>query len=171
MEKTDNELIAELGYKILRDGSILGIRGNPIAFTVKNGYSQMNITLNGKTKSFLVHRLVALEYCLNPSNKKEVNHINGIKTDNRVENLEWVTRSENIKHGISTGLIKKSMVYRLGKKHWKSIPVLQYKDDSLITKFESSGDASRKTGFHRVSIQDACTGKLKTYKGFTWKYQ
>lgn len=73
--------------------------------THKNGYDQVMLANNG-LKLFLVHRLVANAFIENPSNKDEVNHINGIKTDNRAVNLEWCTRKENEIHAHNTGLKK-----------------------------------------------------------------
>ena len=71
----------------------------------KDGYNKVGLFKNGNRNFYRVHRLVAECYLSNPNNHQQVNHINGIKTDNRVENLEWVSQSENIVHGYKNKLI------------------------------------------------------------------
>lgn len=71
-----------------------------------DGYLRVAVWIDNKAKDFAIHRLVALAFIPNSEGKREVNHINGIKTDNRVENLEWATHTENIKHAIDLRLFK-----------------------------------------------------------------
>ena len=68
------------------------------------GYYRVRLKINGKTIPCSIHRLVALAFIPNPDNKPQVNHINGDKTDNSVENLEWMTNSENQLHSYQNGL-------------------------------------------------------------------
>ena len=70
----------------------------------KYGYVKRVLSKNGKNNHFTEHRLVAIAFIDNPNNKPAVNHINGIKTDNRVKNLEWCTNKENKEHAVITGI-------------------------------------------------------------------
>jgi hypothetical protein len=64
----------------------------------RGGYRSVNLSIDGVIKGYRVHRLVAMVYIENPLSKKFVNHLNGVKHDNRVENLEWCTNQENTLH-------------------------------------------------------------------------
>jgi len=72
----------------------------------KKGYLQLSIKLNNKRIHTSAHRLVALAFIENPNNYPQVNHINTIKTDNRVENLEWCTNKQNNSHAIENNLMR-----------------------------------------------------------------
>lgn len=95
-------------YKVSNQGNILIVKKkrNQNLLKAKNGYLLVDLYKNGLKKRISSHRLVALHFLTNTENKPQVNHINGIKEDNRVENLEWVTASENQIHSINNGLKK-----------------------------------------------------------------
>lgn len=114
-------LVSNLGNVRSTDWVTFGIdgvrqcfRGRPMRPTWSGSYLQIGLQVNGKQKLFSVHRLVASAFIPNPDNKPVVNHISGVREDNRVENLEWATRSENSTHAIATGLVKLSR----GKAHY-----------------------------------------------------
>lgn len=72
---------------------------------MKNGYYKINASINGVNKTIKIHRAVAESFIPNPFNKPQINHIDGNKENNNIENLEWVTQTENIKHAYKNDLI------------------------------------------------------------------
>lgn len=89
-------------YSILLKGGTVKVQKS-----IGYGYLSVELRENGRRKTWFLHRILALTFIDNPENKRCVNHKNGIKTDNRIENLEWATHSENFQHAVNTGLIKK----------------------------------------------------------------
>ena len=145
-----------------------GLDKNPHILTPKvdkDGYFEFNLRKNKTSKYFRCHRLVAQAFIDNAENEPQVNHINGIKTDNRVENLEWVSVIENIHHAFATGLRVKTPLNNL-----KSIKVAQYTlDGKLVKIYPSMREVERQTGFKHTCICNATKSKTHVSHGFIWK--
>lgn len=157
-------------YSIDKNGNVRSYKNNKIKVLNKSlsrGYVLVHLRNKGKIKTTSVHRLVAQAFIPNTSNKPEINHKNGIKTDNRVENLEWCTRSENELHAYRIGLAStKSIIEKRGKK----VVQLDKKTNKILQKYNSISEAERKTNIHFQSISKNCQGKLKSAGGYIWKY-
>lgn len=116
------------GFKATRDGQIIGKRGKPLIGCVgRCGYKEVLLSENGKTKRYLVHRLILSTFEPIENEKNfDVNHKDGNKLNNNISNLEWCTRSENIKHSYRNGL-QKNVSNQYG-----SFRVLSERDLSII---------------------------------------
>lgn len=86
------------------NGQILTHRGRGLTNGTVSADGYLTVGINGK--QYRVHRLIAQTFIPNPENKPSVNHIDGVKSNNRVDNLEWATNSENMKHAYATGLME-----------------------------------------------------------------
>lgn len=129
----------------------------------KGGYLQVSIKFDGeeKFKNQYIHRLVAEAFIENKNNKKEVNHKDGNKLNNNLNNLKWVTSSENQKHRHSIG-INKTSNRRIGKFDLNGHLIKEY--NSIIEAAEEENNGIR------VSIDNVLRGKRFTLKGYVWKY-
>ena len=127
---------------------------------------------DGKTRFIPVHRLVAIAFVPNPLSKPQVNHIDGNKQNNNVENLEWVTNQENQIHAVKNGLNDHSK-YESGRpKH----PVLQINKDTdeIIAEYESITEAAKAVGCKTSSNIGGCCRNVygrKTMCGYKWKFK
>ena len=133
----------------------------------KNGYKKVELTKNGFSKRYYVHRLVAEAFIPNPDNLPEVNHKDEVASNNHVDNLEWCTHRYNSNYGTRAVRIKDKM-----KQIGRSKPVLMYsKDGILIKRFDSIREASTTLNIHCGSIVECCQGKIrKSAGGYVWKY-
>lgn len=138
-----------------------------------NGYETITLTKNGKQKQYLVHRIVAETFLYKENGKTEVNHINGNKKDNRLNNLEWVTKGENLKHAYNHSLRKAQATGLYGSNNKKAIAIIM-KDkntNKTIKEFGSLIDAAKYLGKKKSSlIVNCCKGKVKTAYGYKWEY-
>jgi len=139
--------------------------------TKPNGYKIIGLCKDNKVKMHHVHRLVATAFIPNPLNKRTVNHIDGVRSNNHYLNLEWNTYSENHKHSYS----------KLGRKPSKgmtgiygkgAIPIYQIDRETkeIVKRWDSAAEAERQTGFHHSHIAKVCLGKHKQCYGYIWQY-
>ena len=125
------------------------------------------VTLVNKTtrkrRNYAIHRLLAEAFIPNPLNKPMVNHIDGDKANNNLENLEWVTAKENSDHAIKLGLTTFGKVEK---------PIVQLSlDGEVINSFKSARDAYKVTGVRFQNISKVLRGHRNTAGGFQWKYK
>lgn len=147
-------------------------------YKVSKGYYATGLSKNGKTKLGLIHRLVAQAFIPNPENKPQVNHINGVKTDNRIENLEWCTSRENTIHAFNNKLkiINKGkdnpMYGRYGKNANRSIKVNQYDlTGNFIKCYDSIREAAKENNINESNISSVCAGRKNKAGNYIWKYE
>lgn len=125
---------------------------------ISREYYVINLCQGGKVKKWFLHRLVGEAFLENPNNYPIINHKNQIKTDNRVENLEFCTQKYNVNYG--------DAIQRRSK------PVLQFnKSGNLIHEWPSMSEVERQLGFYQSNISKCCSGKLKTANNYIWKYK
>ena len=131
------------------------------------GYYQVALCKQSIVKRYLVHRLVWEAFNGTIPENMQVNHINEIKTDNRLENLNLMTAKENSNWGSRNERMTKKLIN--GK---KSKPVLQFTLDGIFVKeYPSAHQVERELGFYQGNIVNCCNGKRKTAHGFKWKYK
>lgn len=126
------------------------------------GYYMVDLYKKGKAKHKLVSRLVGEAFLNKPNDNCVINHIDSNPKNNNVNNLEWISQSENIQHGYLHG--------RKVPPRTKQCIQLD-NDGNQIRKYSSLAEASRMTGINYQSISRVCNGKRKQAGGFKWKYE
>lgn len=153
----------ETNYSVSDTGEVRNdIRNTLLQQGNEYEYKMVGIALgNGVSKRCRVHRLVAQAFIPNPENKPFVNHIDGNRANNNVDNLEWVTASENALHAHKTGLVGQQ----------QTRPVCQYNlEGKLVMVYNSIAEAVESTGCLQSKITDVCQGNRKTTGDYQWRY-
>lgn len=186
-------------YEVSTDGEIRNKKNGKMRKPVKmnNGYLGIELTRNedGKCvrKMFLLHRIVAMTFLENPEGYREVNHIDEDKYNNKVENLEWCSRSHNMNHGHVGGKISRKLsgmkrseeTRQKMRDSWKNRkpkqkttpkkykkPVLQYDlDGNFIKEYPSVYRAGLETGVNSSNIYSTIRGEHRSCGGFLWRFK
>lgn len=149
-----------------KNGKIVTATWRNLSINDRGNYLFVVLYKDKKRYQLSVHRLVAETFIPNPENKSQVNHKNGNKHDNRVENLEWATQSENMQHCIH--------VLHPDLNAKKRRPVIQKDGQGKVVKIWGSiASASRALNIGRANIINCCTHRryFKTAGGFCWEYK
>ena len=152
----------------IRNSKMLILKQN----TIKGNYKRISLHKNKKIKNYLVHRLVGEVFIPNPLNKKEINHKDFDPTNNCVDNLEWVTSSENSKYSYdySKNQCKREINRNFCKEKF-SKEVLQFdKNNNFIKKWSSIHQINNKLGYSVSNISRCCRNEQKLANGYIWKY-
>jgi hypothetical protein len=162
------ELKTKFGTKIVR---YLRKSRNLKIHIGNNGYYYTDLQVNGERKTIAIHRLIADAFIPNPENKLTVNHIDGVKLNCSILNLEWATYSENNKHAIDIGLRKSPWTNKFGIDNPRSKPIIQLdKIGNVLNKYINAREAQQKTGVSYKHISSCCIGNRKTSGGYKWKF-
>lgn len=160
------QLPSNENYCVSDCGEIFSVKKNKILSNKINhdGYLRIQIWKDSRCSFVSVHRLVAETFIPNPDDKPFVNHKDGNKSNNCVDNLEWCTQQENIVHAWSTGLSKSHINNRK-----MSLPVDQYtRTGEFIATFPSQMEVERCLGINHAIISACCSGRRKEAGGFIW---
>lgn len=151
----------ENNYMISNTGLLYSKKAKRILCTHPNGdgYLSFHASTKEGSHTLRIHRLVASHFLENDSKRKCVNHKDGNKRNNNVDNLEWCTYKENAEHAIKHKL-------RKGIK-----PVIQLKNGEKVNEFESIREASRQTNIDSRRICHNLKGHIKQTDGYTWIYK
>ncbi|WP_169805944.1 HNH endonuclease [Azohydromonas lata] len=147
------------------------IRGHKMeASSDRRGYPTVYLSAHGKAKTHRVHRLVMLAF--EPrvdAEELDVNHKDGIKTHNSRLNLEWCTRSENVRHAYVTGLSRSATTGKFGALHHNAVAVIgcDKKSGKRMVEFDSLASAGR-AGYGVPNISSCLSGAKKSHKGLVW---
>ncbi len=149
-----------------QNGKILKLKNST------SGYSKCALFKDNHPTTFTIHKLVAQAFIPNTDNKSQINHIDGNKENNRVDNLEWCTPKENMKHASKTGLIKRGRRNKRVKKNSKTkekyiAPKGEYSKNAKKVLCVTTGEvfncikyASEKYGIDNSDISKCCRGKI-----------
>jgi NUMOD4 motif/HNH endonuclease len=151
-----------------KHGRIYMVKGKVLKQSILGrGYLCVKLRIDGKSFTGCIHKLIAKAFIPNPEAKPNINHINGIKTDNRIENLEWCTHSENMEHAFRTGLNKNVEKYM-----FENVAVSKHSlSGEFIEHFDSCCEAARSVNGTHKAFAALKKGRLKTYKGFLWQFK
>lgn len=159
-------------YEVSSQGCVRSLRRG-ITLKPKRAGAGYHMVALGYGNYRYIHRLVAAAFIPNPDGKPHVNHIDGDKTNNCVDNLQWCTPSENQQHAYKTGLLDGTVCKNpiRGYDHSKSRPVVMSSDKGHIQiTFPSISQAAKKTGIDYSTIYGVLRGKFKQAGGWRWAF-